>query len=314
MAKYIDKLFFSSNTAYGVSIELGGEQELYTLCCLKKTAKSVTSELIQKKIPVEELLKLLKGTKAPVSIVFIGKGIITKKITRSNENGISDYFKKVFASGNENEFYTQVYYGSRDIDFVSVIRRSAVDLILEKFAADKTDIINIFLGPFSAELVFPLLGNTASVFSLDIARYRLSVEEGKIKEVSDNPGQPEKPNIPGFDLDSETLLSFSAAFAYFFPLNTLVQNNQAVLNNKGEYRYKTAYTKLFRTAIVLVLIIALTNLFVFNNYFEQQKKLDAELVVHESALKSHEKLNNEYSGKKEFLEKAGLLLGSKTSF
>lgn len=314
MNSFIDRTFYTSSVSTGVLAELNGEQESYSVFVLKRSGKSLSSITAATNLSFEALLQLLRGSKAPVSLVLNGKGIVHKKINRSNETTPAQYFQKVLPAGNENEFYTQVYYGKTDADFVSVVRKSTADSIMEKFTAAKISVVNFYLGPFCAELAFPLLGHSSSVYEVKVNRYSLKIEEEKIKDITESTDAAEKFTIPGFELDSITLLPFSAAFSYFFSLPSLVSTTAAVAQQRSEYRYKTAFTRFLRTGVGLLLAISLGNALVFSNYFSRQKTLDGELIVYENAMNNYEKLNTEFTSKKDFLEKAGLLMGSKTSF
>jgi hypothetical protein len=84
--------------------------------------------------------------------------------------------------------------------------------------------------------------------------------------------------------------------------------------NAAEYKNKKAFKKLSRTSVAFFLVVCLINFFVFTNYFDRQKKLDAELTVYQNAISLHEKLSAELQNKKNFLEKSGLAFSTRTSY
>ncbi|HWY38183.1 MAG TPA: hypothetical protein VNY73_06460, partial [Bacteroidia bacterium] len=228
---------------------------------------------------------------------------------------IASAFHKVFPTGNESDFYIQVYYGLEGQGFCSVIRRKKVDEIINSLQEKGLQVIEFFLGPFVVENSLALTAAQSSVYELDWAGHRVSIEDKKIKEyvAAENNTQQEF-QFGEFTVQSNVLLAFCAAFHYFVPLASVIHSNVGVPVRYEEYRNSKAFVKLARVSVVFFLAVCLVNFFLFTNYFDKQKKLDAELTVYQSAISMHDKLNSELQNKKSFLEKSGLAFSTKTSY
>ncbi len=313
---FVENFLYKTNKVLGIEIcFLDNRQELNCCICEKKGNKVSITDSKTNLASLEEISTALpKGL--PVALVFNGKSIIHKKISVGEQETTSSAFQKVFPTGNEREFYTQLYKGLAGQGFASVIRKDKADEWVEKIEALGYKVIDFFIGPFAIENSLALQGVRSSVYTYEWAQHRIETEDGKIKEYQfqNDKNVDATLNLEGFSVVSAALNSFCVALHYFLPVANISHSNDPVIFKYDEYRNSRAFTRLLRTSAGVILGICMANFLVFSSYFDKQKKLDNELAVHEGAITAHEKLSKDLQSKKEFLERSGLALSSKTSY
>lgn len=315
---FAENLLYKTNRVLGVEVQLLNESELLLHACIcEKSGSSISVPFTNQGLASwDDLLASLPYKNLPVTLVLTGKGLMHKKINVQGREDAKAVFHKVFPSGNEQDFYTQVYYGLGNTAFASVIRKKKVDEIIAKLKERHLSCIDFFLGGFVGENAFALDGSQASVAEWKWAGHNVLFEDRKIKEYEFDPAANEEKdlNLAGISVKSGLVLAFSAAFQYFLHTTDVTHNNQEVLAGADDFRNRRAFTRLVRGGAVFLLVICLGNFLLFTNYFERQKKLDEELSLYQGARTFHEGLSKEVSQKQNFLERSGLGFSTRTSF
>lgn len=314
---FVETFLYKTNKVLGIEIcFLDNKQELNCCICEKKGNKVSVTYSKTNLSSLEDISTALPLKGLPVAIVFNGKSIIHKKVGTGEQETVSTAFQKVFPTGNEKEFYTQLYKGLSGQGYASVIRKDKADEWVEKIEAMGYKVIDFFIGPFAIENALALQGARSSVYTYEWAQHRIETEDGKIKEYQFKPEMNEDAtmDLGEFSVGSAVLNSFCGALHYFVPVATLIHSNDSVITKYDEYRNSRAFTRLLRTSVVTILAVCVVNFLIFSDYFDKQKKLDNELVIYESAITTHEKLSKDLQNKKQFLERSGLALSSKTSY
>jgi hypothetical protein len=314
---FAEHFLYQTNKVVGVEFILLDSGFRINCCiCEKKDSKIAISFSKESVESIEDLLTALPESNLPVALVFNGKGVIHKKISTSANETPQSVFHKVFATGNEAEFYSQVYFGANNSGFASVMRKDKANEIIKALEAKGNKVIDFFLGPFAIENVLALQGRGTSVHTQEWAQHKIEVEDGQIKEYSFNPaGQVSyEADLNGNVVGGLLLSSFSAALNYFIPVARINNNNSLIKDNYEEYRNAKAFRRLMVTSLVLLFTICLVNFLLFNSYFNKQKNLNDELGMREGAISSYEKLNKVYLDKVALLERSGLAVNSRSSF
>ena len=315
---FIENFLYKTDRVLGLEVQLLNDSDvLLDACVCVRAANSVSVPFTKSgSTSLDELVAALPEKKLPVALVITGKGIMHKKINVPGRIEAAVAFQKVFPSGNEQDFYTQVYYGAGDVAFASVIRRKKVDELIGQLQKHGLTTIDFFLGAFAAEDIFPLADNQAALAEWKWAGHSVVLDDKKIREYEFNPAVNEPANfsLTVIGVAQESLLAFGAAFHYFLPLSDLAHNNAAVHGGYDDFRNTRAFTKLGRTSLIFILLLCLGNFLLFSSYFNKQKKLDEELALYESAVTFHRRLNLEFAQKKDFLERSGLGFSTRTSY
>ena len=264
---------------------------------------------------LEELLKEIAKVNCPLVLSINGKGIIYKNLNEKFNSTYQDALQKVFPTGNEAEFHVQLFHGFSDNVFIAVIRKEILNEIISLFNASKLSVINVVLGMYTTEMLLPFLNEQSSLQKIKLNNTSILFEDGRWKEIIEEPNEEQtKINFGDEQIDSTLLLPLSAAMTYFIGFNQLSNNNNFLKQAKKEAEHKKAFVTFSRVLIGFLFLISVSNAFFFNKYFQKKNRLDSELLVFQGSLQNYDKLKKQLTDKKDFLDKSGLLVGSRTSY
>lgn len=307
-----------SKIAIGVEIILlsDGAYEINTVT-LKRSKSDVSTEAKSSGIKDIDSLSKIINTKNPIVLVINGKGIIHRKVATSENEPLVTTLNKVLPNANSNEFYIQKQDINLSQNYISVVRASVVNDILEEFKKNNiTNIVECLIGPFVINNVLSLIDkNIISNEFLTIGNNRLLIREDKIHEVQLTDDVENVVIKLGDDLmEGKLVISFSAALSYFVGASEGLINSEVVDSIKDDFKQKQKFQFFGWSLLLSTLLILLVNYFVFNHYWEKSNEMNSKLTLNQSALKKYESLKTEYSQKKTFLEQNGLLESSRTSY
>ncbi len=308
-----------NKTAVGVEVILlpeGGY--LINAVVLKKTKASLNTDKQKEGIADFEELAEFIGTELPIVLVLNGKGIVHRKISFSENDTALTLLNKVLPNANPNEFDLQQTLISPTQVFISLIRSSVINEVLEELKKNKlTNIASCLLGPFSVNNLLPLINkNGIANGQFNFNAYQLQVTEQQIADVTIT--ATEKINEDVFIGDeaihSKQLIPFAAALSYFTGADAGIINSEDINAVKEEFKQKQKFKLIGSALLVFTFTVLLVNYFTFNHYWTKSRNMGTELTLNQSALNRCNNLKAEFNRKKEFLEQNGLLENSRTSF
>jgi hypothetical protein len=305
------------NSASGVEIVLlpDGKQEI-NLLTLKREKSLLHVEFKALNVVDFSALANLLDKKSPVVIVINGKGIIHKKIALAENESFTSMLNKVLPNANVNDFYFQKYDLGANQTYVSIVRASLLDELLDDLK--KNDIVNIeecYLGPFVCNNIISLRECSAlKIDYLEIPNYKLLIRDNSIQEIV--PAETIANTIKLGDqvIEVKSTISFAAAFSHFHSSIKGVDNSEALDSLKNEFIQKQKFQLRAWILLISTLLTLMINYFVFTHYWETNNKIQTDLISYQSALEKYDKFKSEYDQKKTFLEQNGLLQNSRTSF
>ncbi|MBA3970727.1 MAG: hypothetical protein H0X46_01020, partial [Bacteroidetes bacterium] len=285
---------------------------------LKRDKSQVFTEKKVAELKEIALLSTFVDPKSPVVLTLTGKGIIHRKVSVSENDSLQAILNKVLPNANIDEFYIQKQEGDAIPFYVSVIRKSSVDPIVEELNKNKSiHITECYLGPFLVNSIIPLI-DTAVISNehLYFSSHKLLIRESKIQEIliSDVPPMPDILKVGDELLEGKLVVPFAAALSAFVDGSSGLINSESLKNAKKEFKEKQKFQLWGWSLLIATFIILLANYFVFDHYWKKQNDINSALQVNQSSLKRYELLNVEYTQKKEFLLENGLLENSRTSF
>ena len=304
-----------SSSAAGVECILHPDgKSVFNLFVLKKERSKLKTESSYTGIDFETIKKVV-STKVPVSLVINGKGIIHKKINVSGKEDFSSLLHKIFPNANPSEFYVQHTSPDRSsIAFVSIIRKNIVDDIIARFSNSGFYIVSCSMGPFTITSVLPLLDNPTGG-ELIIANHKLNLHEGGIENYQqlDSIVETNPISIGGESVKQELALSFALAISYFSGFS-LDHNISSVRSHKEEFRQKTIFHFAAWAALVFFFVSLLINYFLFDHYSHKKKEYSSQVSFSKDMLQRYDTLKKQIDQRQKFLEQAGLLEASRSSF
>jgi Tfp pilus assembly protein PilN len=265
---------------------------------------------------LEDLQKIIGNI--PVLLTVNGKGIINKKISITEQDTDKTILGKILPNANPLDFYLQYTLPFDKIQIASVIRKNQLDEVIQEIGRLKMDLVSCTIGPFIVSAIAPLMEHYSSgSFKMKGQNYELELSDGLIADYK--PVESEETVLTEIliaenKVNDKVLIAFAAAMSYYTGQNNILNTIPAVNDMAGEYRQKRLFMVSGWSVLAFFLLTLLCNFFFYNNYSELQNRLSAKVYQNRDQLENYEKLNTDFTTKKAFLEKAGLLSVSRTSF
>lgn len=313
------KNIIKSKAAVGVEIILLPENTYEINVVLLKKIKSIlTTEKQKEGIGSFEELAQFIDTKLPIILVLNGKGIIHRKISFSENDTPITLLNKVLPNANPNEFDIQETGISSSQVFVSLIRSSIINEVIEQLKKNKlTNIAGCLLGPFVINNLLPLIDtNIISNELLKFSSYQLQIREQQITEITIAESENINESIIIGDslVHSKLVIAFAAALSYFLDDNAGIVKSEVIDNIKEEFKQKQKFEFIGWSLLIAAFSVLLLNYFIFNHFWTKTNDLSSTLSSNQFALSRYGTLKVEFAQKKGFLEQNGLLENSRTSF
>ncbi len=265
---------------------------------------------------ISELATII-DLKMPLILVINGKGIIHRKVNINDTDTTTTLLNKVLPNATKADFYIQQQSLDLLQAFISVVRASAIDEVIEKLKEKKIiNIVSCLLGPFSINKLLPFIDNTfIHNEQLHFGNYNLQIREQQITEIK----FLETPSKVVFyiaeeEVEPNLLIAFGAALSYFTNVDNGILNAPKIEQAKEEFKQKQLFNKILVAMLGVSFCILMVNYFVFTSYWTDATKLSSQLVQNQAVLSQYDTLKKEFEQKKEFLEQNGLLENAKTSY
>lgn len=306
-----------SASVNGVELAIQSDGKyLFHLVNLKKEKSTIVIE--QQVVGVNTITDLKEkiDVKIPLIISITGKGIINKKTDAAPIDSNKILLNKILPNANEAEFCIQKTLIDDKTIFVSVIRNSLLDEILNEFKTIGIDSIQeCYLGPFAINNCLPIIDE--KINNIQLKNYKLGVKNGLIQDLNqDDTFTAENVITIGDDtIQLEQLISFATAFSHFRnSLNSGIVNSTLLEELKSDFKEKRKFVSRTWGMLLSFFFILLINYFVFNNYWTKNNEISSRLEINKSSLNRLDTLKNELQQKKVFMQQNGLMENSLTSF
>jgi hypothetical protein len=288
-----------------VSYRISSQNCIYHLIGVKKSRGkvSVVKQIIEI-TTIDELVRHIpKNT--PVVICIDGKSLIHKFIQEEvGDNGLNF----VLPSANGDDFYVQAS-AINDGTYISVIRREVVSDVLEKFSRVKVIPALIYFGPFVNSYTTFLYSEGVKLKTefWDIAA---STERVHYTPISNT--DPSFVYMNGESIRSFCLPVYSLSVAYLADIEIPEIGISRAL--KEDFQFKRAVWLGGWFFLSLVFAILLINFFFFSNYNDKFQNINNLIQQNQSLLNRNDELKVQYTQKRRFIERSGILETSRFSF
>ncbi|MBL7893846.1 MAG: hypothetical protein JNK50_01040 [Bacteroidia bacterium] len=231
--------------------------------------------------------------------------MITKKINlnTSDEITAAEFIHNNFPAIQSDEFNIQAHLQTNNSCFVSLIRSSNLNTIVEEIRSIKAEIADVIIGPAAIIALQQLLSGFNQVNS---AVNSFNLLNDYVEEIEIANSEIKIINLENLSFNTTYLLSIAIGFGYLTQ-----QNNSIDLNKKTLFKERHLEEQKFKTVlyslITLAFLLCLINFFLFSNYFSSSNKLQTELDVYQGKYEQINELLENYEKKKVLIEKTGLL-------
>lgn len=297
----------------GLEIQFLAEGMVLHLVVLKKKGKQVVIEKTVPGIDKPELLADHLAKNIPLAIAFTGKGILHRRIAGDPAGDPKLFLSKVLPNASVKDFYFQVFSAAQDEQLVSVLRKSAVDAMLEQLK--DFSVVECSLGPLAVVNCLPLLEEYKA--ELQFGNHSLHLQDDLPEDVqyAENASTQELFNLGGQKVEGELLPAFAIAFQQLLPAEQRAKAQVDELDSsKEDFLQKKLFVAGGKVLLVSVLLLLLGNYFLFSHYWSEKTELESKLQINGGALADLRNLEKQVEVKRTFLKQAGLLRGSNHSY
>ncbi|MFL5731302.1 MAG: hypothetical protein ACJ75J_17570 [Cytophagaceae bacterium] len=244
----------------------------------------------------------------PLSLVFTGKGILTKKVYLENNQDMTSLLSQVFPNAKPADFYIQ-----KKENFLSVARRTQIDEVLDQLRQREIPVISLSIGPMIGLGLIPFLKITDHLMSFDGHQYTL--ENDVVKEYKYLPqANAQTIRIGEEELGEQYALSYAGALQAMLAHENVCVEDDVMSRQAEEYTYKNLLKQLM-TVFSIVLISVIVSNFIFSFYLNaQNQKLSSKQQGYQLMLSRQDSLETQIKEKEKFLKESGWLENSRISF
>ena len=315
MIKYFENIkFIKSDTSLGVHVRINSDSK-YDIAVVEVNKKKESLEIVSKKDSLSAIseIKDFNKSNSPVNLTITGKGILSKTIKISSSEEQNSVINRVFPNISLKEFYVQKNNIDQDLYFISIVRKSLVDEIIQDFEKNNIFISNLTIAPFVIQNILPVI-NTEQ---LELPGFSILITDHIVREIknTDNSNLALSYKIGTTDLESKYLIPYANAINYF--INDSVQEsnlNELILDSKNEYTAKKLFTYGGWGILLFVLIILLVNYMFFMKFQSNRDHLSSQLQFHKNSITQLKEYKSELERKSSFLSKNKILSSSRISY
>src|SRR4051812_30333957 len=197
-----------SKSSAGLEVILlpDGSYQLHLIILKKQQSTLVIEKQIAQLTSFSEVQQHI-DLKAPLILIINGKGIVHRKLHRNENDTTATLLGKLLPNANIEEFALQETALLSDEVFVSVIRISVLNELIQELINHKiTNLSACFLGPFVLTNLLPLLeSNVLDNGYFYTANFRLQIQQEQIDMVEASTTAPMEQYRIGNDLLSVEL-------------------------------------------------------------------------------------------------------------
>jgi len=299
MFENIGKYISGFKKTTGIFIKILSDEKLYfhaISLTIDKNNINITNNITTEN--EKEILDFL-DPKSPLFINIEGKGVLHKenKLGTNKKN-----INRIFPNININDFSFQFFQPESGKGFVSLIRKTALNKIKDKFETKGHFIIDISLGPFTAFFLREMLDSGEDGFMA--GSHKVVLENGLIKSIIVNSDDQENYYINDIKLSSVVLPVFSQVASY-------IAEEKVVLNddldcNDNEFKYFKYFKKSGIALLVIVFSLLLVNYMFFEKYKNKRDELSLTAIQNKNDVEKIESLNRDIELAENIVENSGI--------
>jgi hypothetical protein len=313
------KNFSLADTSFaGLECILGDGGDIHFNLILLRIAKGIIFT-VDSRIDISDVSEIAKLVKnRPVILSVSGKGLIHRRVPRNDSDTVTSLLQKTLPNASAGEFYVQESSSFNGMAFVSIMRRTTLDKILDDLTASGMEIIRCNMGPFQVGLLLPVLEISRDYqYEFDFLQYRVSVIDSVLTGIQFNQQQkgPVKIPVSGEEIDANLLIAFASAFSGFLNVReNLLANMERVELLSKQYEDKKRFRFTGSLILSLFALLLALNFFISDHYKKKRDAFQSEVSINTNAVNEFDTLNKVFSEKQAFLKKNGLLSPSRLSY
>lgn len=248
-----------------------------------------------------EILEKLPA-KYPVALTIDGKGVLYKTGDPDWVNP-QQVFRELVPQSDFRDFYQQLI-PHPELLWVALARKSNIQPVLQLFKEKSFSVIDLQLGPFRVEGIYPLLEHPGENWQLPA--YGLQWDGSLIMKIVAG-GTPEPFDFVLGDekIPIDVIIPFAHAFTALMQADELNNAFPDILEGRMQYLYKQRIAKTGIAVLLFYLIILLGNYLLFTDYSQKLTVVQASYRNNLKTISKLEQLVDELRQKELLVKKTG---------
>ena len=287
----------------GVEVLLSAGTELYNVVIVEKKNDKVQIVTSEQGLTAEEFKHKIDKN-IPLYLSVDGKGVLHKKVSFDSNENKAQLLAKVLPGADEQQFYIQSAG-----EFVSVLRRDVLDVVITEFKKSGYFIVGTALGPFALNSILTLVENKVLGTSL----YQLQINDAKIHALDKAEASLLKVNIADEQLSASAVVAFASALNYFVNSDSFF-DAEIVQSSANDFKEKRKFVVGGISVLVFFFILMLVNFLVYDSLKNSNNELEAQFKMQEENFNKSEQLKKELDEKIALKEKLGVNGSTRISY
>ncbi len=279
----------------------------FHLVVLKRKGQQMAVEKTATNIESIEQLPALLSKEIPLAIAVTGKGLLHRRVAVDPSSDLRTLLAKALPNATLKDFYVQHVPAAQDEQFISVMRKPAIDTLLLQFQQLEMPVISCSLGPLAVTHALPLLEEKNE---LHLGHHLLRFEAQQPSEVqhAEEACGNSTFDVGGQQLEGEAMVAFAAAFLQVLPgISPVAANVDSLDASREDHLQQRLFRAGGKALLATTLLLLLGNYAAFSFYWSTKGNLEQQLQVNGGAYTELNLLERQVSSKRLFLQQAGLL-------
>lgn len=304
--------FVKGNAFYGLEVyQIGNNVKFHLLEIVKKKGELV----IMNSQSFEELQLLANFAKAsiPIYLIYNTDSVVTKQAGSESNFEDRGAVEQLFPGLNFENFFYQIS-NLKDLSYISVVKKQDVETYLVHLKEMKLKIGGFSLGASSLNHIANylnddfILTNRGNVLLNNTSSTNLSTSIEKNDSFSSY-------DINGLSVKPTEVLAFSGILDFLTTSTKITSNFDDVVENlQNEFANSRTFDILLRSSLVFILLLLLSNFFLFNFYFNEVQLSKENLAFENENKKNLTAIRDRVAEKEKKVDAVLSLSNSRTSF
>ncbi|QTE21141.1 PilN domain-containing protein [Polaribacter cellanae] len=272
------------------AVEFAEKDKLHILQLKKKKDEFIITRNLEVD-NFEELSQELNNLKH-LFLVLNNEQVLSKKVISSQKEPIT-ILRTAFPNLSLNDFYYQVH-SSETCSFVSIVRKTVVNMLITKFQKAGISIIDFSIGNIGIQSLTSYLDNN-KFFTSNAA---VHIENNNIKEIEKTEVEKENYSVNDLEVSNTKLLSLAGIISYYTETSLSLISKEL----KTAYQQKRFFDVGLKLGSGLLLFALIINFMFFSNYRDKVSSLTNDLQLQSTYKKQLNTLLKKVNQKKTLVE------------
>ncbi|MEL6636636.1 MAG: hypothetical protein AAFW73_17305 [Bacteroidota bacterium] len=296
----------------GVEMGQGATSYYYHLVVLEEEKGEIKTLRTKRELgSMEALVEALEDKGLPIFLSLNIRGILHKLVPGTN-HGEAELLATVLPNAEEQEFWLQRQTGPDGV-WASLVRRDAVQTVLDEFAAQELWVNQLLLGPFA---VTPLWSFLDRKEALSTSAYQLDFDaNGHLQSLRRSTADAEWTSVRVEEetLPSDLLPAFGSAFMGLVDAPDTLAVPRVAARQEEFFQWRIFQTGGWALLLGLLVILVL-NTFFYYQYKDRNQDLSSQVFLADTQLERLDSLRAQVGRQEDFMQQTSLNQNSRTSY